>query len=103
MTKQDATLTQFGAALESPIDPPTLGLVTPDAIEGTWRSFGGKTYYFVLNTTRSTLKKQVMALQGVGRYKTAVVAGENRSIQLDKHGNLTDTFGPYQLHIYQVS
>lgn len=101
MTKQDARLTQYGAALESSVDPTSLGISINYPLEATWRSFGGKSYFFVMNTSNKTLNSQAVHLLGVGRAKTAKVTDESRTVAL-KGGVLADNFAPYSVHVYTV-
>ena len=100
MTTQNARLAALGPALVSSIDPPTLGLATPAPLEGTWRTYGGKNYFIVLNMSGNTLTNQQMTLRGTAG-TTAVVQGESRSVNITG-GVITDNFAPYEAHVYVV-
>jgi hypothetical protein len=100
ITNINAQLTSIGAALESPIDPPTAGVTANAPLEATWRTFGGHNYYVVFNYSNGTVTQQV-ALKGAGSAGSATVQGESRSVALS-NGTFTDTFAPYQVHIYVV-
>ena len=95
MTTQDARLTAIGAALVSPIDPPTLGFSAASPLEATWRTYGGKSYFIVLNMSSQTLTNQAMTLRGTGAATTATVQGENRSVNISG-GVMSDNFAPYK-------
>jgi hypothetical protein len=100
MTKIDAQITSIGAALETAIDPPTLGVTANSPLEATWRSYGGHNYYIVFNYSNQTTTQQV-TLKGAGSAASATVQGESRSVALTG-GSFSDTFTPYQAHIYVV-
>jgi hypothetical protein len=101
ITAQDARITSIGAALESPIDPPSVVVsATGSPLEATWRVYNGKTYLVVLNMSGQKLKKQRLALSGIGGAK-ATVQGERRSVRIANHA-IVDSFAPYGVHIYVV-
>jgi len=100
MTKVDAKLQSIAGALNSDIDPPSRGLQVDGPLEGTWRVYNGKTYYVVLNFSDHTVTKNV-TLQGIGAASSADVNGEGRSVSLS-NGTLSDTFAPFEIHVYQV-
>jgi hypothetical protein len=101
MITQNARIAALGPALISPADPTTMGLALPAGLEGSWRFANGKAYFIVLNTTAGTLTDQGISLIGTGRAKSATVETERRAVRL-KHGALTDTFAPYEVHVYSV-
>jgi hypothetical protein len=102
MTATDATITKYGAVLNSDSDASSNPMTLSGALEGTWRQYGGRTYYFVLNDSH-TAQSQVSVLLG-GSAGTAVgVPEESRSLALDGTGSLRDDFAPYQMRIYSVA
>lgn len=100
MHKQDARLADLGPALMAPTDPATFGIKLPNGLEGTWRLYNGKKYFFVLNTTTQTLSGQQMQLVNTSG-SSAAVEGENRSVGIS-NGTITDSFAPYEMHAYVV-
>jgi hypothetical protein len=42
-----------------------------------------------------------VALQGIGAASSATVNGEGRNVTLS-NGTLTDTFAPFEVHVYEV-
>jgi hypothetical protein len=100
ITKIDAQLTSIGAALESPLDPPTAGVTVSAPLEATWRTYHRHNYFIVFNYSARTISRRI-TLGGTGRAKAATVVGESRSVSLNR-GAFTDTFAPYSAHIYAV-
>src|SRR5258706_14832056 len=47
MTAQNLRLQQYGGAINSQENPGNIGMSTGGALEVTWRSYGGKKYFFV--------------------------------------------------------
>jgi hypothetical protein len=74
--------------------------VAPSPLQVTWRRSSGHSYFFVLNLS-PTASHQIIALSGVGSATSATVYGENRTVQISG-GTISDNFGPYAVHIYQV-
>jgi hypothetical protein len=54
----------------------------------------------VLNFSDQTVTKNV-TLPGIGPAASAVVNGEGRSVALS-NGTLSDTFAPFEVHVYEV-
>jgi hypothetical protein len=102
MTKQDATISKLASVLQGTIDPPSLGATTSSPLEVAWRSSSGHSYFFVLNLSAATVDYQAIKLTGIGSAKSATVYGENRKVHIF-NGTIVDNFGPYAVHIYQVS
>ena len=100
MTRQDATITKLASVLQGTINPRSLGAVAPSPLQVTWRRSSGHSYFFVLNLS-PTASHQIIALSGVGSATSATVYGENRTVQISG-GTISDNFGPYAVHIYQV-
>ncbi|HYA49544.1 MAG TPA: hypothetical protein VEG33_00075, partial [Streptosporangiaceae bacterium] len=101
MTRQDATITKLAGVLQGTINPPSLGAVAPPPLQVAWRSSSGHSYFFVLNLSPQAADHQIIALRGTGSAASATVYGENRTVQISD-GTITDNFGPYAVHIYQV-
>jgi hypothetical protein len=101
MTRQDATITKLASVLQGPINPPSLGAAAPPPLQAAWRRSSGHSYFFVLNLSPQAADHQTIALRGTGPATSATVYGENRTVQIS-NDTITDNFGPYAVHIYQV-
>ncbi len=55
----------------------------------------------VLNLSPPAGSHQTIALSGIGSATSATVYGENRTVPISSN-TITDNFGPYAVHIYQV-
>ncbi len=101
MTKQDALIASLGAVINTGNDA-TDNRVTisgsPD-LEGTWRTLNGKQYLFVLNMSSQTLTNLSFSTTGLDKLQELAVYNELRTENV-AGGNITDTFTPYQLHVY---
>jgi hypothetical protein len=102
MTTQDGIVTSLAPVLQGPINPSTLGATVPSPLQVGWRDAPAGAYFFVINTQGTTISNASIALRGVGSAQSATVYGESRSVSLSS-GALTDTFGPFALHIYFVA
>jgi hypothetical protein len=100
MTKNDALISSYGAALSSGSDSNNNYVNLPGGLEATWRDFGGHRYYFVLNFSHGGAWNQMLNLPGLGS-GAVEVAGEGRSV-FSNGAAITDSFQPYQLHVYRV-
>ena len=49
---QNARLTSLGGPLQSPLNPAGLGLALGTGLQGSWRSWNGKSYFIVTNMSR---------------------------------------------------
>jgi len=101
MTRQDATITKLASVLQGTINPPSLGATAPAPLQLAWRSSAGRSYFFVLNLSPRAVSHQAITLRGVGSAASAAVYGENRTVPISNN-TITDNFGPYAVHIYQV-
>ncbi len=101
MTTQDATITKLAGVLQGGIDPPALGATVPAPLQVAWRSSSGRDYFFVLNLSATTVSDQMISLTGADSATSAAVYGEHRSVPVSG-GTITDSFGPYALHIYEI-
>jgi hypothetical protein len=101
MTRQDATITKLAGVLQAEIDPPAAGATAPAPLQVAWRSSAGRDYFFVLNLSATPARDQVIHLTGAGSAASAAVYGEHRSVPVSG-GTITDSFGPYALHIYEI-
>jgi hypothetical protein len=99
MKSVNARLTRIGPALMSARDPSTVGITVTGSLRATWRKYGGKTYFVVLNNSTSSVTA-TMTTKGVSA-SSASVDGESRSVAI-KTGKITDTFKPMQAHVYVV-
>ncbi len=100
MTTQNARLQQYAGALNSQENPGNIGMSTGGALEVTWRSYGGKNYFFVLNLSNQWLT-QTSYVRGVNPWAIAAVGGENRTVAVQNTA-ITDTFKPYEMHVYVI-
>jgi hypothetical protein len=55
----------------------------------------------VLNLSLQAVGHQTIALSGIGSATSATVYGEHRTVAISNN-TITDNFGPYAIHIYQV-
>jgi hypothetical protein len=101
MKTQNARITSIGDVLLSSIDPSNIGIDHNPALRATWRVHNGKAYFIVLNFSDATLTNQQLKLYGVTPTATASVKGETRSVSIS-NGTMTDSFKPYEVHIYEV-
>jgi hypothetical protein len=89
------------ASLESVLlsdTKPTLlaSLSSPD-IRTMVKSLGGKTYVFAYNTVNAT---RTATFDMSTATAAASVYGESRNLFVSNAGAFTDSFGPYQAHVY---
>jgi hypothetical protein len=101
ITAQNSRITAMSAVLRSAMNPSSLGFRGKLPLQATWREFGGKRYFFVLNFSNSTVTQR-MTISGFTPSAALIVEGENRQIGAAGQNTLTDTFAPYQLHIYRT-
>ena len=103
--RDDYTPAALAGPLQSPFNPRGLGLdltMTPGAtLEGSWRSYGGKNYFIVMNMSNHTATNVIVKLKGVGAAPLAAVNGENRWVPIQR-GVLVDSFARYETHVYEV-
>lgn len=100
MILQQNRVKSIEKAILSPSDPPSLGLTAGGTLEGTWRFYNGKSYFIVLNNS-SKATTQSVSFSGTGKASSADVHGESRTVSLT-NGSFSDTFAPYETHIYVV-
>jgi hypothetical protein len=97
MTKTDAKIAEMGAVLNSSSDAASNPITLTGGLEGTWRQYLGKSYFFVLNFSHTAAKNARITLPGLtGKID---VLDEARNLSINS-STFTDTFAPYQLHIY---
>jgi hypothetical protein len=101
MTRQDATITKLAGVLQGTINPRPVSATAPSPLQVAWRSSAGHSYFFVLNLSPTAVSHQTIALSGIGSATSATVYGENRTVPISSN-TITDNFGPYAVHIYQV-
>jgi len=102
MKTTNARLTRIGDALMSQMNPTGITATTSTGLRVTWRKYGGKTYLIALNNTNTTIAAGKITTTGVTANTTATVDSENRVIVV-KAGVITDTFKPYESHVYLVA
>ena len=71
-------------------------------LEGTWRTYKGQRYLFVLNMSSATLTGLPFSTSGLTGLSQMSVYGESR-LEPVTQGLMTDSFAPYQLHVYSTS
>jgi hypothetical protein len=101
MVVQHKRIDDISKVLVSPIDPPSLGLTLSAPLEGTWRQVGNKKYFIVENFSVKAVKGAKIGIYGAGMSGTVNVRGENRSLAMSR-GQVSDSFGAYETHIYEV-
>jgi hypothetical protein len=100
MTRTDAKIAEMGAVLNSDSDAASNPITLTGGLEGTWRQYLGKSYFFVLNFSHTAAKGARVTLPGLtGKID---VLDEGRQLSVSS-STFTDTFAPYQLHIYDSS
>jgi hypothetical protein len=100
MTKQDALIASLGGVISSSSDKTDNRVAFNNGdLEGTWRTYQGKTYLFVLNMSSQTLTNLSFTTTGLDKMQMLQVYSELRSENV-VNGNIVDTFAPYQLHVY---
>lgn len=95
----DTRLARIGPALMSAKDPAGASITVSGNLRATWRHYGGKTYMIVLNNS-ATGAVAKMDAHGVSA-SSATVDGEGRTVAI-KSGQITDSFKPYEAHVYVV-
>lgn len=98
---QNALLKSLQSALAGVINPTGISVSVSGALDAGWRKASTGRYFIVVNTSGSTVR-QTIRFNGVGGNKGAAVIGERRSVHLNGAGQVTDSFAPYAVHIYQV-
>lgn len=108
ITGTDALITSLGAVLNASSDATdnTVKLTSKGSVvgdlEATWRVYGGHEYLFVLNMSTDTLSNLSFTTDGLSGATPLSVFNEDRSLTTTS-GAITDSFAPYQLHIYEGS
>lgn len=102
ITLTDATITRYSAVLNTIADGQANTLDLPGGLEATWRDYHGLRYFFVLNDSHTAVKNASFSLTGLPASESVTLPDESRSLT-ETAGVLTDSFSPYQLHIYEGS
>lgn len=102
MTTQNGIVTQLATTLQGAINPSTLSATVPSPLQAGWRDTAGAAYFFVVNPRNATASNARVTLTGIGSATSATVYNESRTVAISS-GALTDTFGPYAVHIYVVA
>ena len=109
MTVQNARVTSLASVIQSPMNPSAIGFSIGRSsvdlpIEATWRQSGGKSYFIVLNTSPNALSNVPMTALGLPAGNNSLnVVGESRSVGLSSGKNFSDSFQPFQVHIYATN
>lgn len=101
---QNARLTAIGGALESPLDPDGMTMHVAQPLEGSYRSYNGKSYFIVTNMSKTAVDGSAyVAASNVptSGYGWANVTGENRGVSIS-NGTFADHFGACETHVYVV-
>jgi hypothetical protein len=102
ITLTDATITRYSAVLNAIAGDQANTLDLPGGLEATWRDYHGQRYFFVLNDSHAAVTKTSFTLTGLPASETLTLPDESRSLA-ETDGVVTDSFSPYQLHIYTGS
>jgi Ca2+-binding RTX toxin-like protein len=100
LKKVNSRLAAIGPALMTAENPSGVSMDVDGALRVTWRKYGGKTYFIVLNNSTQYVSAR-MDVHGVNANTTAKVDGENRSVSV-KNGQISDGFKPLEAHVYVV-
>jgi len=101
MTTDDATVTQLAPVLQGTVNPSSIGATVSSPLLVGWRSASSGNYFIVLNLSTNTESNETIKLTGTGSATSATVYGENRTVPITNN-TITDNFGPYAAHIYQI-
>jgi hypothetical protein len=102
LARQAAVIGSLSSAIQDTVNPATLSASSSNpALDIGWRDTPSGKYFFVLNTTNVDQGTATVSLTGTGGASSATVHGESRSVTISG-GHVTDSFGPYALHIYLV-
>jgi len=99
MKSVDARLARIGPAIMSQKDPAGVSVDVSGNLRATWRKYNGKTYLIVLNNSATGAVAQ-MDVHGVSA-ASASVDGEGRNVAI-KGNVISDSFKPYEAHVYVV-
>jgi hypothetical protein len=99
MRAQNARITQLAPVLQSPINPPAVGVKAKGPLEYTWRQVGSTTFIIVLNQSARYLSGATVKALGVAVPPLISVWGEGRALPTLGNG-FSDSFGPYAVHVY---
>ena len=100
MTKTNSLIQTYGGALNAIPDTISNYVNLPGGLEATYRDYNGHRYYFVLNFSHTGVSNQTISLPGLGTGAVEVTT-EARNV-FASNGTITDTFTPYQMHVYRV-
>ena len=102
MTTQNARVQSVARILNASDSPTTDKISLANAtLEAARRTYDGDDYFFVLNMSSATLNGIAVQLPGLTSLPELNVLGESRKLGL-VGGKLTDSFGPWELHIYHA-
>jgi hypothetical protein len=100
MIAQNARITSLASVLQGTINPTSIGFRSGVPLQATWRLSGTTKYFIVLNVSPNTVTNKSMTVTGFAPSSPFTVVGESRT--LPASNTLTDTFTPYQVHIYRT-
>ena len=101
MKAQNGRITRLASVLQTPIDPPAVGVKATPPLEYTWRRAGSKTYVIVLNQSGEAVDDAAIRVLGAAVPPTITVWDENRTLATSAN-SFADSFGPYAVHVYEL-
>ena len=101
MTRQDATITKLAGVLQGTINPSVTGRDRAGAAAGGLAELSRPQLLFRAQPVAPGGWPSDDRLRGIGSAASATVYGENRTVPISS-STITDNFGPYAVHIYQV-
>jgi hypothetical protein len=101
MQLQNSRITELAGVLQSTINPPAIGVQAKPPLEYSWRRVGSSTYVIVLNQSATPVDDAAVQVLGTSVPPTVTVLGEDRTIAA-VGSTVTDSFGPYAAHVYQL-
>jgi hypothetical protein len=103
MTTQNSIITSLAWVLQGEINPASMSVVVPKGLEAGWRNSSLGKYVFVVNTSGTSYPNQTITLTGTTGSTTATVVGESRTLPVTGGGTtITDSFGAFAVHIYNI-
>ena len=97
---QTSRITEIASVLQDVVDPAAFSCSVGAPLRAGWRSDGSGVYFIVVNTSADTLSGAPVPVSGVSG--TATVLWESRSVS-PSGGVITDSFGPYGVHVYRFA
>lgn len=101
MTTQDARIAALASVLQTTVDPDGMGIIAPSPLEATWRQVGTSDTFIVLNDSATTVTR-TLSICGIVATQPLEVVGEGRTVGSAGAPVFSDTFGPYEAHVYRA-